>query len=60
VTVAKQYLQLKDAGIPAELHVYNRGGHGFGLRDRPMPITSWRDRLQEWLIDRGLLPSAPH
>src|SRR5262249_28039123 len=38
VTVAKQYLKLKEAGVPAELHVYNRGGHGFGLRDRPMPI----------------------
>jgi endo-1,4-beta-xylanase len=58
VTIAKQYLKLKESGIPAELHVYNRGGHGFGLRDRPMPITSWRDRLREWLIDRGLLPST--
>lgn len=56
VTVAKQYLKLKEAGVPAELHVYNRGGHGFGLRDRPMPITSWRDRLHEWFVDRGLLP----
>jgi acetyl esterase/lipase len=56
VTVAKQYLKLKEAGVPAELHVYNRGGHGFGLRDRPMPITSWRDRLYEWLIDRGFVP----
>jgi endo-1,4-beta-xylanase len=58
ITVAKQYLKLKDAGISAEVHVYNRGGHGFGLRDRPMPITSWRDRLHDWLIDRGLLPSV--
>ena len=58
VTVAKQYLKLKEAGIPAEVHVYNRGGHGFGLRDRPVPITSWRDRLHEWLMDRGLLPFA--
>jgi endo-1,4-beta-xylanase len=58
VTVARQYLKLKEAGVPAELHVYNRGGHGFGLRDRPVPITSWRDRLREWLMDRGLLPFA--
>ena len=59
VTVARQYLKFKEAGVPAEVHVYNRGGHGFGLRDRPMPITTWRDRLSDWLIDRGLLPLPP-
>jgi len=55
VTVAKLYLKLKEAGIPAELHVYNRGGHGFGLRDRPLPITAWTMRLCEWMADRELL-----
>jgi endo-1,4-beta-xylanase len=57
VTVAKQYLKLEEGGIPAELHVYNRGGHGFGLRDRPLPVTSWRDRLREWLVDRAVIPA---
>lgn len=41
--------------MPAEVHVYNGGGHGIG-RNRPMPITSRRARLRDRLIDRGLLP----
>ena len=28
------------AGVPAELHIYTRGGHGFGMHDRPMPVTA--------------------
>ncbi len=53
--LATLYLALKKAGVPAELHIYNRGGHGFGIRNRPMPVSSWPMRLQEWMDDRGLL-----
>jgi endo-1,4-beta-xylanase len=49
------YSALKKAGVSAELHVYARGGHGFGMRDRPVPVTKWTARLQEWMGDRGLL-----
>jgi len=58
VTNASLYLKYLAAGVPAEIHIYNRGGHGFGIRDRPLPITSWPARLQEWMGDRGLLSSA--
>jgi hypothetical protein len=54
-TVAKQGLEPRADGMPAEVHVYNGGGHGIG-RNRPMPITSRRARLRDRLIDRGLLP----
>jgi endo-1,4-beta-xylanase len=47
---------LKKAGVPVEIHIYNRGGHGFGIRPRPLPISSWPVRLQEWMEDSGILP----
>jgi acetyl esterase/lipase len=47
------YLALKKAGVSGELHVYARGGHGFGMRDNHQPVSSWPTRLEEWMIDRG-------
>ncbi len=50
------YLDLKKAGVSAELHVYSTGGHGFGMKDRPLPVTQWTQRFEEWLASRKLLP----
>jgi endo-1,4-beta-xylanase len=50
------YLDLKKAGVPAELHVYATGGHGFGMKDRPLPVTQWTQRFADWMRTRGLLP----
>ncbi len=49
------YGALVDAKVPAELHVYERGGHGYGLRRREgSPGTSdWPHRLVDWLRGRG-------
>jgi endo-1,4-beta-xylanase len=52
-----QFQKLRDAGINAELHLYAKGGHGFGMKDRPLPITTWPVRLREWLADQGFLQS---
>jgi acetyl esterase/lipase len=49
------YLALKKAGVPAELHVYASGGHGFGLRPTAQPCSRWNERCGEWLRNRGLL-----
>jgi len=47
---------LQAADVPSELHVYDAGGHGYGLRRvNELPVTSWPDRLREWLNRRGLL-----
>jgi len=51
------YLGLKEAGVPAELHIYSGGGHGFGIRNRRIPTSSWPLRFEEWLVDRGFLTS---
>jgi acetyl esterase/lipase len=50
------YAGLKKHGIPAELHVYGNGGHGYGLRPRPdSQISTWPDHAAHWLGTRGLL-----
>lgn len=49
VAVAELYIALKKAGVPAELHIYERGGHGYGLRRTELPVTTWPDRMEEWM-----------
>ena len=49
------YSALLKAGVPAELHMYESGGHGFGLGSTNPRVSSWSQRLAEWLRDRGLL-----
>lgn len=49
------YLALKKAKVPAELHIYASGGHGFGLRSSEHPASSWPQRCEQWLRSRGLL-----
>ncbi|HZN35546.1 MAG TPA: alpha/beta hydrolase, partial [Pirellulaceae bacterium] len=51
---------LKAVGVHAELHVYDGGGHGFGLRKSEFPVHTWPARCGEWLAVRGFLkPAAP-
>jgi acetyl esterase/lipase len=51
----KFYLELEAEHIPAEMHVYASGGHGFGLRASKTgaPVATWTDRLKDWLAERG-------
>jgi acetyl esterase/lipase len=53
------FLALKAAGVPAELHVYAQGGHGYGLRRTQLPVTSWPNRVDEWLATIGVVSSVP-
>jgi acetyl esterase/lipase len=45
------YLELVNRKIPAELHIYEKGGHGFGMRSRPNVTgpTDWTSRASDWL-----------
>ncbi len=52
-------LGLKQANVPAELHVYSTGGHGYGLRKTEQPVTHWADRCGEWMRESGLLTRTP-
>jgi acetyl esterase/lipase len=49
------YLALRRAGVPAELHIYERGRHGVGLAPDDPVLSSWPQRLADWLRVRGLL-----
>ena len=55
--LAEAYLRFKRAGVPAELHIYSSGGHGFGQRTtNERPVGKWMARFEEWLADSGWLP----
>jgi acetyl esterase/lipase len=50
------YVGLKRNGIPAELHIYGNGGHGYGLRDvEGSKIASWTEHASHWLGTQNLL-----
>jgi endo-1,4-beta-xylanase len=53
--LAEVYLRYKAVNVPAELHIYSTGGHGFGARDRPIAEAAWMDRFLDWMKDRGYL-----
>ena len=39
---------LKEVKVPAELHLYAEGGHGYGLRPTALPITHWPELAETW------------
>jgi acetyl esterase/lipase len=49
----------RQAGVPAELHVYERGGHGFGMKAQGATSDHWIQEFYWWLEDRGLLKPSP-
>jgi acetyl esterase/lipase len=58
VEAARMYLEYKRQGIPAELHVFTHGGHGFGMKAGGKPIHEWPGRCAEWLRAMGYLPGS--
>ena len=49
------YEKWTSAHKPAELHIYAKGGHGFGMRTQNLPTDHWIDRFADWLELQGLL-----
>jgi acetyl esterase/lipase len=49
------YQALRKAGVPAELHIYERGPHGVGLAPKDPVLATWSGRLADWMKVRGLL-----
>jgi acetyl esterase/lipase len=49
------HLALRKAGVPAEMHIYERGGHGYGLGKPNTAESSWPARCADWLRGRGIL-----
>jgi acetyl esterase/lipase len=55
------FLALRKAKVPAEMHIYERGRHGFGLGGRRAPAgtKTWPDRCADWMRARKLLEKKP-
>jgi acetyl esterase/lipase len=49
------YMEYKKLGLPAELHIFSSGGHGFGMRKGEKPVAQWPKRVGEWMRTMGLL-----
>lgn len=43
------YLALKKNNIPAEMHIFQEGGHGFGIRKTGLPVDQWPNLFFDWL-----------
>lgn len=50
------YIALKNAGVPAEMHLYTQGVHGYGLRRTNLPVTAWPQLVEVWLHTIKMLP----
>ncbi len=49
------YQALRAAEVPAELHIYEVGGHGYGIKPTGKPVATWHHRMRDWMQQRGLL-----
>ena len=49
------YQKWTAAQKPAELHMYAKGGHGFGMQTQNIPTDHWIDRFADWLQLEGFL-----
>ena len=50
------YMALKEAGIPAELHIFRDGPHGVAIRNaKGLPVAAWTTLAEEWLIASGVI-----
>jgi acetyl esterase/lipase len=52
------FMAARNAGVPAEIHVYQHGPHGFGTLPGHGPISDWTARCEEWLRVKGLIRDA--
>jgi acetyl esterase/lipase len=50
------YAAMRRAGVPAELNIFEKGPHGFGLRTDLGPASTWPKRCEEWMRSHGWVP----
>lgn len=46
---------LEDAGASIRVHFFEKGGHGFSLRPKEYPLSTWPELCLQWLIDKGIV-----
>ncbi len=52
---ARVFVALKKLGVSSELHVFSKGGHGYGLRDTNQPVSGWPRLCADWMKASGFL-----
>ncbi|MCM2372292.1 family 16 glycoside hydrolase [Aporhodopirellula aestuarii] len=55
----RYYSAMQRHGVPGELHVYDRGGHGFGMYRGDRPVDSWPDACRAWMQINGWMKATP-
>ncbi len=53
------FMQLKNAKVPAELHIFTKGGHGYGLRKTGNPSSYWPVLVENWLSTSKIYSGEP-
>jgi enterochelin esterase-like enzyme/dienelactone hydrolase len=53
------YKKWFDAKQPAELHIFEKGGHGFGMRKQNLPTDTWYERFGDWMKMQGFMTPPP-
>lgn len=48
------YTMLQEKRVPAEVHIFASGGHGWGLREKELPVRDWPDLFMAWMQDQVL------
>jgi acetyl esterase/lipase len=49
------YSALRKAGVPVEMHIYLKGGHGFGLGINKGEVSTWPGLCRTWMYTLGLI-----
>jgi acetyl esterase/lipase len=49
------YAALKQAKVPVEMHLFAKGGHGYGMRRTELPITAWPELAEKWMRSLGVM-----
>ncbi|MCP4170711.1 MAG: hypothetical protein GY758_08070, partial [Fuerstiella sp.] len=52
------FAELTKAGVPAEVHVYTKGGHGYGMRPSHNAVSEWPARCADWMSSMGFLQAS--
>lgn len=49
------FIAPKKAGVPVEMHLFEEGGHAFGLRPTKLPISRWPVLVEAWMVSIGIV-----
>ena len=55
ILCAQLFIELKQVDVPSELHIYESGGHGYGLRPTGKPVTGWNHDMAAWMKQIGVI-----